>query len=114
MKSGRDHALRRRGLQASGLAIELTGIGREAREVGFGVFAGRDRVLLLEQARDLEEGAGVLRDDVGRVAPGPVRVQERDIAVGKREALGCGLVRRAHDVEVDARGVVELRWHPRP
>ena len=104
---GRDHALRARSLQALGLAVELAGIRHEALEIGVGVLSGRDGVLLLEQARDLEEGAGVLRDHVGRVAPGPVRVQERDVAIRKLETLRSGLVGRAHDVDVDAGSLVE-------
>ena len=66
-------------------------------------------MLLLEQARDLEEGARVLRDDVGRIPPGPVLVEGRDVAIGKGEALDRGLVRRPHDVEIDARGLIECR-----
>ena len=63
-------------LQAPGLAVELAGVGLEPREVGIRVLLRRDGVLLVEQARDLEEGARVLRDDVGRVPPRPVLVEQ--------------------------------------
>ena len=61
-------------------------------------------MLLVEQARNLEERARVLGDHVRRVAVRPVRIEQRDVAVRKGESLEREFVRRAHDVHVDARG----------
>ncbi len=103
----RDHALRSRRLESPRLAIDLAGIGLKSLEVSFGIFSRLQRVLLVEQARDLEEGAGVLRDNVGRVPPRPVLVEKRNVAVREVESLGRGLMRRAHDIQVDSRRLVE-------
>ena len=104
----RDHALRCRRLESPRLAIDLAGIGLKSFEVGFGIFSRLQRVLLVEQARDLEEGAGVLRDNVGRVPPRPVLVEKRHVAVREVESLRRGLMRRAHDIKVDACRFVQV------
>ena len=105
----RDHVLRGRGFQTSGFAVQLTGIRLEAREVRVRIRRRLDGVLLVQHARDFEERAGVLRDDVGRVAIRPARVEQRRIAVRESEPLGRELMRRAHDVHIDARCFAEAR-----
>jgi hypothetical protein len=83
-------------------AVELRCVGFEARQVGVGILARVHRMLFVQQARYLEERAGVLCDHVRCVSPRPVRIQHRHIAVGECESFGCELVRRAHDVDIDA------------
>ena len=103
----RDDALRRRDIQSPGLAVELARIRFQPREVGLRILPRLHGVLLDHEARDLEESAGILRDDIGRVSPGPVLVEERHVAVREGEARGSGFMRRAHDIQVDARRLVQ-------
>ena len=94
-------------LQTTGLAVYLTGVGFHPRQVGIRVFARGNRMLLVQHAGNFEEGAGVLRDHVRRVAPRPARVEQRDVTIGKREPFQRELVRGAHHVHVDTRGAAQ-------
>ena len=83
-QEGRRHEPRcARGLHPAKLAVELLGIGLQPREIGLGVGGVLDAMVAVEEARDVEIGADVLDDDVGRVAP----AANRDVAVREREAL---------------------------
>ena len=75
----------------------------QPREVGLRVRRTLDRVVAVEESRDVEIRADVLDDDVGGVAP----AADGDVAIGEREALECGGVRAAHDVDAGAGGVRE-------
>ena len=56
------------------------------------------RMLAVEEARDVEIGADVLDDDVGRVAP----AADRDVAVRQREAFERRGIGTAHDLDAGA------------
>ena len=72
-----------RGLDASELAVQLLRVRLEACEIRFGVGSVLDAMLGVEETRDVEVGADVLNDCVGRVAP----AADRDIAIGQCESL---------------------------
>ena len=81
------------------LAVELLRVRLQPREVRLGVRRVLDRMIAVEEARDVEIRADVLDDDVRRVAP----AADGDVAVGEREALERGRVRAAHDLDAGAR-----------
>jgi hypothetical protein len=70
---GRDHALRARRLEPRCLAVDLTGMFAQARQIGFRVRGGLDLVLRVQEARLIEVGAHILRDGVGPLRQPPDR-----------------------------------------
>ena len=87
-----------RRLHPTELAIELLRIGLQPREIRFGVGRVVDAMLAVQEARDVEIGADVLDDDVGRVAP----AANRDVAVRQREAFKRRGIGAAHDLHAGA------------
>ena len=92
-----------RRLHAAELAVELLRVRLQPREIRLGVGGVLDRMIAVEEARDVEIGADVLDDDVRRVAP----AADGDVAVRQREALERRGVGAAHDLDAGARRVRE-------
>ena len=106
---GCDHFLRRGALQTASLSIELSRVGLEPCQVRVRILARLHRVLLVEHARDFQECARILRHDVRRIAPRPLRIEQRHIAVGKSKTFQRELVRGAHHVDIDSGRRTQLR-----
>ena len=90
-----------RRLHAAELAVELLRVRLQPREIGLGVGGVLDRMIAVEEARDVEIRADVLNDDVRRVAP----AADGDVAVRQREAFERRGVGAAHDLDAGARGM---------
>ncbi len=97
-EGGRNEPLRSGGAKPSHLAVELRRILRKSREVGFGVGAGLDRMIGVEELRGVDVGADVLDDDVGRIAI----AADGDVAVRERKSLEAGAVGALHDLDAGA------------
>ena len=97
----------RRRFQSPGFTVELTGISLEARQVCVGIGRCLHCVLLIQRVSGFQERAGVLCHDVGRVAIRPTRVQQRRVAVRECKSLRGEFMRRAHDVDIEARCVAQ-------
>ena len=90
-----------RRLHPAELAVELLRVGLQPREIRLGVGGVVDAMVAVQEARDVEIGADVLNDDVGRVAP----AADRDVAVRQREAFERRGIGAAHDLDAGAHGV---------
>ena len=98
-KAGRSSPRAGGGLDAAEFAVELRGELREAVEIGLGVGGILDEVVGVEELGRVDVGAGVLADDVGRIAP----PADRDVAIGQRIALEPGAIGALHDLQAGAR-----------
>ena len=95
----RHQALAARRLDAAQLAIELFRVRLQPGEIRVRIGGVFDRMIAVEESREVEIGADVLDHDVRRVAP----AANGDVAVRKREAVGSELIGAAHDLDAGAR-----------
>ena len=100
-KAGGTSPMAARGLHPAKLAVELLRVGLQPREIRLGISGVLDSMVAVEEARDVEIGADVLDDHIGRVAPAP----NRYIAVREREPCERRRIRASNDLETGARGM---------
>ena len=94
----RHESLAARGFNAAALTIELLRERLHASQIRLGIGGVLDRMIAVEEARDVEIGADVLDHHIRRVAP----AADGDVAVWQRKAVGRDLIGAAHDLDAGA------------
>ena len=92
------------------LAIQLDRVRLQPRQIRLRVGGVLDRMVAVEESRDVEIRTNVLDHDVGRVAPSA----DRDVAVWQPEAFGRESIGAADHLDAGARRVRERRRVDRP
>ena len=92
------------------LPVQLHRVRLQPRQIRLRVRGVLDRMVAVEESRDVEIRADVLDHDVGRVAPSA----DRDVAIWKPEALGRDPVCAPNHFDAGARRVRERRGVDRP
>ena len=106
--------------QTPRLAIQYRCIGRQAREIGFGICRIADGVVAIEETGNIKIRTDILDDDIRRVAP----AAHCDVAIGQGESIqrhaicafdhceACagglsetGFVERAHAFQIGGKGI---------